>query len=529
MSDHDIDFLLEQWAASPRAFAECFRIKNKDRTEVDFRVSVPQQLALEALSNNQKLVFLKGRQMWITTICLVWQIRLCLFKPGAICAVGMQSDFNARQMSLTAYNLYKGNEILAELMPIDRQNDHQILFANGSQMLFVTANSAVLRSMPLNFAHLSEVRDYDDLGETLASIKVAPEGTLLLESTAGGEDDFYHIWNDPESAFQKVFFCWRDHKEYRALTGIDGPLQEIEKEYIKLHGLGRQEANWWVRERRALPLHKRPFMVQEHPTTPEEAFLLSGDKYLRRQVPTPVGDSKDADEAGIIVYHPYNPTHQYVVGIDPSPGSSEKGDPTGLVIIDLTDRCVVLTQEIRQPTRDFEGPCLELIKAFGSPLTVIETAAEGLGLCDFLRGAGVPMYHMTAFGGLSPTMLPRHGWRTDVQTRGILFGEIYEGASGNNRWHIGCHRLVKQLNALCYDKRGKPAAPKNGHDDLVIAFGLALIGVVQALPAKQAPEVQQQPKNALDAYMLDLERAMASGRNDWFDFSPDNQHSDFFE
>jgi len=41
--------------------------------------------------------------------------------------------------------------------------------------------------------------------------------------------------------------------------------------------------------------------------------------------------------------------------------------------------------------------------------------------------------------------------------------------------------------------------------------------------------VQQQPKNALDAYMLDLERAMASGRNDWFDFSPDNQHSDFFE
>mgnify|MGYP003704892435 CR=1 FL=1 len=122
----------------------------------------------------------------------------------------MQSDFNARQMSLTAYNLYKGNEILAELMPIERQNDHQILFANGSQMLFVTANSAVLRSMPLNFAHLSEVRDYDDLGETLASIKVAPEGTLLLESTAGGEDDFYHIWNDAESAFRKVRYRGHD-------------------------------------------------------------------------------------------------------------------------------------------------------------------------------------------------------------------------------------------------------------------------------------------------------------------------------
>ena len=529
MNDNEIDFLLEQWAQSPRAFAECFRIKNKDRTEVDFRVSVPQQLALEALTNYQKNVFLKGRQMWITTICLVWQLRLCLFKPGAICAVGMQSDFNARQMSLTAHNLYKGNDVLMELMPIDRQNDHQILFANGSQMLFVTANSPVLRSMPLNFAHLSEVRDYDDLGETLASIKVAPEGTLLLESTAGGEDDFYHIWNDRESAFRKTFFCWRDHTEYRSPVGIDGSLLEVEKEYVKRHNLSRAETNWWVRERRALPLHKRPFMVQEHPTTPEEAFLLSGDKYLLRQVPLPPGDARDPDEMGIVVLHPYNPTHQYVVGIDPAPGSSEKGDPTGLVIIDITDRCVALTQEIRQPTRDFEGPCLQLIKAYGSPLTVIETAAEGLGLCDFLRGAGISMYHMTAFGGLSQTMLPRHGWRTDVQTRGILFGEIYEGASGGNRWHITCHRLVRQLNALCYDKRGKVAAPKNGHDDLAVAFGLALLGISQALPANQSLETQAEPKSALDAYMRDLERAMATGAMDSFDFGTESQGADFFD
>jgi hypothetical protein len=200
-----------------------------------------------------------------------------------------------------------------------------------------------------------------------------------------------------------------------------------------------------------------------------------------------------------------------------------------LVIIDVTDRCVALTQEVRQPTRDFEGPCLQLLKAYGTPLTVIETAAEGLGLCDFLRGAGVPMYHMTAFGGLSPTMLPRHGWRTDVQTRGILYGEIYEGASGNNRWDISCHRLVKQLNALCYDKRGKPAAPKNGHDDLVVAFGLAILGVVQALPPIQANEVKDEPKSALDAYMRDLERAMASGAADNFEFSAESQGSDFFD
>lgn len=529
MNDNDIDFLLDQWAASPRAFAECFRIKDKDRREVDFRVSVPQQLALDALSKNQKNVFLKGRQMWITTIALVWQLRLCLFKPGALCAIGMQTDFNARQMSLTASNLYKGNEVLMELLPIDRQNDHQILFQNGAQMMFVTANSSVLRSMPLNFAHLSEVRDYDDLGETLASIKVAPEGSLLLESTAGGEDDFYHIWTDPESAFKKTFFCWRDHLEYRSKESIGSALLEVEKEYINRHNLSNQEANWWVKERRALPLHKRPFMVQEHPTTPEEAFLLSGDKFLRRQVALPKGDAREPDEYGIVVFHPYNPTHQYVVGIDPAPGSSEKGDPTGLVIIDITDRCVALTQEIRQPTRDFEKPALELIKAYGTPMTVIETAAEGLGLCDFLRGAGVPMYHMTAYSGLSPQLLPRHGWRTDVQTRGILFGEIYEAASGNNRWHIECHRLVKQLNQLCYDKRGKPAAPKNGHDDLVVAFGLAILGVLQATPAAQSAEIASEPKSALDAYMRDLERSMSAGLMDNFEGAYESQQNDFFD
>ena len=58
---------------------------------------------------------------------------------------------------------------------------------------------------------------------------------------------------------------------------------------------------------------------------------------------------------------------------------------------------------------------------------------------------------------------------------------------------------------------------------------LALLGISQALPANQSLETQAEPKSALDAYMRDLERAMATGAMDSFDFGTESQGADFFD
>ena len=529
VSEEDaLEQLQEDWRTSAEAFASCFHIADKNARTVEFVVSPPQRQALHLLENHKKGIILKGRQMWITTIMLIWQIRLCWMRPGVTCVVVLHTDANAVLMSDRCENLYHGNEILTDLMGITQKNAHRILFDNGSQILFTTANSPFLRSFPVNFAHFSEARDYDDLGATLASLKVASDGQIFIESTAGGEDDFHGIWTDKDTDFAKQFLCWRDHPEYTRPDPLPTPLLKIEREYITRNRLNQGEASWWVKERRGLAPHKRHLMQQEHPSTPEEAFLLSGDRFIKRQVPVPPGDPKTPNEHGIVVLEPFDPTCQYSIGIDPAPGSSEKGDPTAVVILNITRKTIALTQEFREPTREHEARTRRLIAEWGDPMTVVETAAEGLGLCDYLRGAGVPMFHMISYSGLNPELLPRHGWRTDVTTRPILWGEIYQAASGEWPVTIGCHRLVHQLNALCYDKKGKPAAPKTGNDDLAVAFGLALLGSSQALPATHQVVVR---KSATQTALEKIDEMLLKAQNGEGDFHADayeQQPSDFF-
>lgn len=522
-----IDQLLADWTEHPEAFATCFTIADKNARHVDFDVSPPQRQALNLLAKHKKGIILKGRQMWITTILLIWQLRLCLLQPGVTCVVVLHTDANAVLMSDRTENLYLGNSILVDLMGIAQKNAHRILFDNGSQMLFTTANSPFLRSFPVNFAHFSEARDYDDLGATLASLKVASDGQIFIESTAGGEDDFHGIWTDNDTDFAKLFLCWRDHPEYTRDDPLPEPLLQVEREYIIRHRLTKGEASWWVKERRGLAPHKRHLMQQEHPSTAEEAFLLSGDRFIKRQVPIPKGDPQTPDVNGWVIFERYDPRDQYSIGIDPSPGSNEKGDPTGIVVYNVTKRRVVATAEFREPTREHEKRTRQTISNWGDPITVIETAAEGLGLCDFMRGAGVPMYHMMSYSGLNPEMLPRHGWRTDVTTRPILFGELLYAVTGDAPIGIPCHRLVAQLNALCYDKKGKPAAPKNGHDDLAVGFALALLGAPQAMPAQAQVPTAAKKVNLIEAALASFERESKVDK-DFHQDAYEPQPGDFF-
>lgn len=527
--DH-LELVRQAWRADPATFCASFEIANKDTQIIDVELSPPQLQALNLLQTVNKGVILKGRQMWITTLMLFWQLRLCWMQPGSRCAVVMQTDVNAVLMSAVCLKLYRGNEFLTEEMPLDGPGaGHRLGFQNGSEILFVSGNSPTLRSLNFNFAHFTEVKDYDDLGGAIASMKLAPTGQTFIESTAGGEDDYHAIWQDADprnehrSAYIRLFLCWRDHPEYRSDKPLP-KLTEFERSYIVKHGLKMQEASWWVHERRALPPAKRANFISEHPSSADEAFKLAGDRYLKRQVPIPSAEAPDPDEFGITriatldvttgIRAHYHPTHQYVAGIDPAPGSKE-GDPTAIVILDVTARAVCLTQQLHEATREHEPYTRKLLALYGDPVTNIETAGagEGPGLIHYLRTEGVPMYMMLAYGGLNPEMLPRHGFRTDPQSRPFLLGEVHEAAIGESPWEMGDRRLVKELNALCHDKRGKVAAPKNGRDDLALALGLALLAVPQALPPAKARVVAEPRRSLLEQWEASLAAAI-DGRSE---------------
>lgn len=482
-----VEDLLELWFNDIEAFAAAFDLRTKQMDVVPFVPSEAQLQVLHTLAKERLAQILKGRQMWVTTATVICCLRECLQNPGMRACVAAHDERSAMEISSFYRQMHAGNPALVSLMPTISKGAQKIEFANGSSILFGTANSEFWRGFPTHFAHLTEAALYDNLGATLASLgqTVPSTGKMVLETTANGENDFYQMWIDPLSRWVKVFLCWLTHPEYVLDEPLPDNLTEFEREYIAKHKIPPQRASWWVRKHREMPRESRHLIMQEYPTTPQEAFRMSGDRFLRRPIAmprkVPVGDN------GICIFEPYDPTHQYVAGIDVASGS-EKGDASTIVIGDVTIHKVVATLQIRLPTAEFKilaKDFLSLYRAPAWPLTNPEVNTYGMEIADYLRENGIPLYRRIDYSGASATLTQNYGFQTNPQTRPILFGAIYESCIGVVRWKIPCFRLAEELNALCFDREGKPGAPKNGHDDLAFAYGLMLLAEDQALPPEK--------------------------------------------
>jgi len=500
--------VIDLWDRDAVAFARSFDIRDKDLNTREFEPSVPQTLMLEYMRDFNRLQVLKGRQMWVTTIVAIWFLRDCVLRPGIRCCVAAHDDRSAVEVGQFYLGLYESNPLLRMLMPLRQSREHKLRFTNGSQIQFGTANSEFWRGSPTQAAHLTECSFFDDLGKTVASLgdSVPKSGRIVMESTANGEGDFYQMWRDPYSMYERRFLCWLHHHEYRSDDAMPSDLTELESEYIRKHQLLPDQASWYVYKLRTRPPDKRYLFDQEFPASAEVAFILSGSKFLKRQVPLP--PAVEVRDHGTSRLLEYDPTHQYVAGLDSSMGN-DNGDPQALVILDVTAKAVAVTVEAGMPTPEFKMVARSILAEYRDPLTVIElTGGYGLEMCDYMREMGVPQYRTVQVRGVATTLRAQHGWDTNKETRPILYGGIYDAACGPlaSRWQIGCLRLAKNLNALCYDKKGRPQAPSGGHDDLSVAFGLALQGVPQSLPPERRNSDPAQYKSKLQ---LDWERTLA--------------------
>lgn len=476
--------LLSLWFRDMVSFAKCFDIRDKELNTIKFEPTVPQKKLFDALDNNLLVQVLKGRQMFVTTGVGLYVLRECLKHPGFRVAVAAHDDRAAVEIGQFYRALHAGNKILSHLMPTVTRGDHKIGFSNGSQILVGTANSEFWAGFPTHFAHMTEAAKYDNLGSVMASLgqTVPRSGRMVMESTAFGDNLYASTWRDERSQFHKLFLSWLDHPEYAIDTARKSDTTDVEQEYIKRHGLDEKQAEWFVWKFRTMPMEERHLFDREYPAAAEVAFQQSGDKFIRNPIPLP--PAIKVHQGGISIIHEYSPFNQYVAGVDTASGSAE-GDFSTVVILDVTKRSVAATMQVRLPIEDFKQEARKLLTAYGDPVSTVEINSYGLTVSGFMRDAGVPLYRTEKVRGLATTLRHQHGWETTSATRPILFGSIYEAVCGQSRWKVGCVRLVKEINALVYNDRGKPQAPSSGHDDLAIAFGLALQAVPQAHPASQ--------------------------------------------
>lgn len=323
-------------------------------------------------------VCLKARQLGMTTVLLALDIFWLYMNPGLQGAFVCDTEPNRENFRQLIANMMsslpKGFQI-----PVTKHDRNMLVLKNGSVLQYLSAgkskNAGLGRSRALNFVHASELsswgdpKAYETLMDTLALEN--PNRLYIFESTALGFNLFYDCWreaiNDPIT-MNAFFVGWWAKDIYRfsegtseykkwwgSYPGYSDYEVRVTKEIWQNYGWEIVPEQWaWYRWKADSRSDQN--MMEEFPSTPEEAFQETGSPYFNGRRLTadvrfiyeaniePVGlytylfgetflrtrlrRAEHEDEVYLTVWE--NPVQdgKYVIGVDPAYGSSEDADRT---------------------------------------------------------------------------------------------------------------------------------------------------------------------------------------------------------
>lgn len=280
-----------------------YTIIDKDGMRVKFRMNYAQHVVYAASLQHARLIILKSRQQGISTFWLISFLDDALFIPDMNIGLMAQGEDEASTLLKRVKLAYETfSEELRQFlsMSIIRDNTKETAFSNDSTIFIRTS----FRSATLQRLHISEFgkianrnpeRAIETKTGTLQAIR--PGNTVVIESTAEGDNAFKQMWDSAIEAearvlrlgtgvysgkdFKPVFLPWYDDPD------CNNPVHEepsrkqaeyfAELEVLVNIKLTDSQKNFWIAQYRELD--KRTF--QEYPATPDEAFtrLNEGSYY----------------------------------------------------------------------------------------------------------------------------------------------------------------------------------------------------------------------------------------------------------
>lgn len=270
---------------------------DSDGLVMPFRPNKAQRRLLARMHTRN--IVLKARQLGFTTLVAILWLDTALFakspmRLGIIAHEREAAESIFRDKVLFAYdNLHPA---LREAFPIKSKNKTEILFAHNDASIRVATS---MRSGTLHRLHVSEFgkicAKYPQKAREVitGSIPAVPtDGLLIIESTAEGQDGYFHDMTQRALALQQSrvtlskkdfklhFFPWWEASEYQL---DDGGIRfaEADMDYFTRtereigKPLSEGQRAWYVATMRSDFSGEAPLMWQEYPSTPKEAFQVS--------------------------------------------------------------------------------------------------------------------------------------------------------------------------------------------------------------------------------------------------------------
>lgn len=245
------------WEGNKKAIENEYTIIDKSGKEVKFILNPPQADFITKISGRD--IILKARQEGFSSAILGIGTNKFIYGENERC-VSISNESSATQRLLDRVKFYiKSYERKNELqIPMKYNSRSEMVFDGRNNSFYIgTAGSREFgRGDTITFLHLSEFFFYADPERLLAGIMqaVVPNGLVFIESTANGFN------------FGKTFWD-------RTVAGETG---------FKHHFYGPE----WIYTPEFLEQKKKELgrlYQQEYPSSPEEAFLTSGDSYFDKE------------------------------------------------------------------------------------------------------------------------------------------------------------------------------------------------------------------------------------------------------
>lgn len=441
-----------------------------------------------------KNIILKARQLGFTTFICIFMLDYALFNKNKALGIVAHTKDDAsvifRKVKIAWDNFPVHLKEYFKLQALgDSATEYQ--FTNGSAMRVSTS----LRSGTYQMVLITEFgkicsRFPEKASEIVTGTlpAVPASGVVFIESTAEGEEGhFYEYCQDAMEAkrlhrgltrkdYKFFFFPW--YQNPADVVAGDVPISAEINEYLdKMSRLvkvtfTKEQRNWYYLTTKEL----KTKMKQEHPTTPEEAFLTSGNKLFNGEVVDAQREKYMRDpieiDGDFLIYKRFVTSHVYGLGADVSQGT--KRDSSTIVVMDFTTGEVVLTYRSNEidPVL-FAHDIKKAALMYGGCIAAPEANNVGMTTCVTLNAIYPHIYTQVREGLLETTPSNKLGYLTSSLTKPKYMYELSE-AMENDEMKIPDEGILLEAKKFNKEDTLQITVTENTtrHFDLLIAAGI---------------------------------------------------------
>lgn len=437
----------------------------------------PAQVAVcEIIDKYRFVVSLKARQLGLTWLAAHDALKtMCLYPGASIGAFSLREE-EAQKIIERVKMVYKllppffrSARAGEEGFGLDKDNSSYLRFSNGSSIQAFSTTSG--DSYTFSLVIVDEADLIPDLTELLGRVRPTID--------VGGRIHLISRSNKalPNSTFKKI---------YRAAAAGRSKWKSI---FLPWHAHPMRTRAWYEHEcQEALATHgSLDTVYEQYPETPQQALAASS---LDKRIPAAWVDQVYSDRPtiappadlgsipGLRVYGDRLPNVRYFAGADPAEGNPTSDDSALVLIDDKGEELACLYGKL-QP-RVLGEYAARIAKYYGAEV-LVERNNHGHAVLIVLQDAGVKV--MSGEDG-------RPGWNENRRSKAQLLSDCADAVRTRD---CSIHTLETATQLSSIDGN-LLSAPPGEHDDLAMAYALAVEARVLASRFGLRYSVRQEPE-----------------------------------